>query len=461
MYEDTIAAISTPPGEGGIGIVRISGTGAHQIGLRVFRFAGAVQEPESHRFYYGNIVNPADGEEVDEALVAFMAAPRTYTREDVVELNCHGGIIALTKTLRLVLSAGARLAEPGEFTQRAFINGRIDLAQAEAVMEVVRAKTDAAMALGLSQLKGALSLQVQEIRSRILSVLVRIEAAVDFPEHPEVEEMARQQAVNAVDAARAETEALLATADQGRIVRDGLRTAIVGRPNVGKSSLLNALLQEQRAIVTATPGTTRDVIEESLNMQGLALTVLDTAGIRKTRGQVERIGVERSFKAIKEADLLLLVVEAKRGLTDEDGAILQAAKEKPVIVIANKTDLLASPEPDKEEIAGKIRPYPVVFTSLRENSGLEDLAAAILEQAYSGRIAAGESPLIASVRHQDALRRAALSLESAREALTAGMELEMMAIDLYDAAQALGEITGETARPDVVEEIFRSFCIGK
>jgi tRNA modification GTPase len=339
MMTDTIAAISTPPGEGGIGIVRMSGPQAVQIGLSLFRFASAINKPQSHRLYYGHIVD-AEGSAVDEVLVSFMFSPHTYTREDVVEINCHGGIMPLARTLELLLAAGARLADPGEFTQRAFMNGRIDLAQAEAVIHIIRAKTEAAMGMGLSQLQGRLSGRVRDIRQRLLGVLAHIEASIDYPEHQDVEELARETLAGEVESALGQVKALLATADKGRILREGLRTAIVGRPNVGKSSLLNSLLREQRAIVTAIPGTTRDVIEETVNIGGVSLIIIDTAGIRRTADEVEKIGVARSKEVLRTADLVLLVLDASQGLTDEDKEIMAAAGSKPLIIIANKEDLL-------------------------------------------------------------------------------------------------------------------------
>ena len=287
MNDDTIAAISTPPGEGGIGIVRLSGPQSFAIARKIIFFPREIKEPESHRLYYGYVVDPKDNSSIDEALVSFMRSPRTYTREDVVEINCHGGIRPLARTLELVLSCGARLAEPGEFTQRAFLNGRLDLAQAEAVIQIIRAKTDTALRVGMNQLTGGLSSEVKKIRAQLLAVLARIEAAVDFPELHDVEEITRREIGEEVAAAGAEIEALLKTADKGKILREGLLTAIIGLPNVGKSSLLNALLREQRAIVTDVPGTTRDILEESVNIGGIALTVIDTAGIRKTENKVE------------------------------------------------------------------------------------------------------------------------------------------------------------------------------
>ena len=370
MQDDTIAAISTPPGEGGIGIIRISGPDAIKIGVAVFRFHKIVKEPQSHRLYYGHVTDPKDGRIVDEALISFMPAPHTYTREDIVEINCHGGALPVSKTLGLVLAAGARMAEPGEFTQRAFLNGRIDLAQAEAVIQIIRAKTETAMVLGIAQLQGRLSGAVKEIRQALLRILAHIEASIDYPEHQDVEELAIEQIVRGVEPALASISTLLETADRGRILREGIRTAIVGRPNVGKSSLLNALLHEQRAIVTAIPGTTRDVLEESINLGGVALTVIDTAGIRETVDQVEQIGVARSRAALEKADLVLFVMDASLPFTLEDREILAAAGDRPSIVVANKTDLLENTEEAMRSIKSHVSPRPVVPMSLLLEKGL-------------------------------------------------------------------------------------------
>ncbi|MBS3947459.1 MAG: tRNA uridine-5-carboxymethylaminomethyl(34) synthesis GTPase MnmE [Dethiobacter sp.] len=461
MLTDTIAAISTPPGEGGIGIVRISGPLAREIGLSLFRFAGRVRKPESHRLYFGHLLEPQSGQVVDEVLFAFMRAPRTYTREDVVEINCHGGIVAVAKTLQLVLAAGARLAEPGEFTQRAFLNGRLDLAQAEAVIQVIRAKTEAAMTLGVAQLQGRLSVEVRRIRETLLPVLVQIEAAIDFPEHQDVEEVARETIGGAVAEALGQIGLLLKTADKGLIFREGLRTAIVGRPNVGKSSLLNALLGQERAIVTAIPGTTRDVLEESINMGGVSLVIVDTAGIRKTQDMVESIGVLRSQQALSGAGLALLVLDAVAGVTPEDQEILEVIGEKPCLVVINKTDLLDDPGPVCRHLEQQVNPHRVVPVSVLARQGLKDLEQSILATVFGGEAPAPEPVMVTSVRHKEALRRASESLLEVQTALQHGQPVDFLAIDLHAALSALGEITGETVHAELAEEIFLNFCIGK
>lgn len=461
MLEDTIAAISTPPGEGGIGIVRVSGPEAKRIGIAVFTFAGDVAAPRSHRLYYGHVRDPQTGRIVDEALISFMSAPHTYTREDVVEINCHGGILPLAKTLEIVLAAGARPARPGEFTQRAFLNGRIDLAQAEAVIQIIRARTETAMFLGTAQLQGRLSGKVKEIRQALLAVLAHMEASIDFPEHQDVEELAREQIRLGAEKGIGFLESLLATADKGRILREGIRTAIVGRPNVGKSSLLNALLREQRAIVTDIPGTTRDVLEERINLGGVALTVLDTAGIRETEDEVEKIGVARSREAIEKADLILFVLDLSAGVQEEDLDVLREAGDKPCIIIANKTDLVGNPvgaiSRTKRIFAGR----PVVAMSLLHEKGLEKLEDTIVETVFQGDVTAPESAIVTTVRHKDALKRARGSLAEMLSSLDEGFAVDLLAIDLHAALEALGEITGESVGAELAEEIFRSFCIGK
>jgi len=461
MSEETIVAIATPPGEGGIGIVRLSGSAAYHIGLSLFRFGRQIIKPKTHRLYYGHVINPADGRAVDEALIAFMQAPHTYTREDVVEINCHGGIVPLAKTLELVLAAGARLAEPGEFTQRAFLNGRIDLAQAEAVIQIIRAKTELAMELGLAQLQGRLSRQVREVRQPLLKLLSQLEAAMDFPEHHDVEELTLAELRRGTEKGLAETERLLQTADQGRIMREGVRTAIIGRPNVGKSSLLNALLREQRAIVTAVPGTTRDTLEESINLGGVALTMVDTAGIRETADEVEKMGVERTKIALKNADLILYVLDLSQEVNWEDREILASIQDKPCILIGNKTDLVADSQASIAKQTSGLPPLPLVLISLLEEQGLELLEQAIISLVFQGSVEIPQSAVVTTTRHKDTLKRTSLALEELLTALAAGNALDLLAIDLHDAVDALGEITGETVAADLAEEIFRNFCIGK
>lgn len=461
MLTETIAAVSTPPGEGGIGIVRISGPLAREIGLSLFRFAGGEREPESHRLYFGHLLDPEDGRVVDEVLFTYMRAPRTYTREDIVEINCHGGVLPLAKTLRLVLSAGARLAEPGEFTQRAFLNGRIDLAQAEAVLQIIRARTDTAMKLSAAQLQGGLSAQVRRIRDSLLPMLVRIEASIDYPEHHDVEELNRETIGCTVSEVLAQVRMLLQTADKGRILREGLRTVIAGRPNVGKSSLLNALLGQERAIVTPVPGTTRDVLEESINLGGVALVILDTAGMRETQDVVEKIGVLRSREALASADLVLLVVDATDGVTGEDREIMETVADKPGIVVVNKVDLLPRPVTSDRALTRLAGAWQVVQVSALTGQGLDGLEKAVLRLVFGGEAVITEPVMITSVRHQDALRRAADSLQEVQEALRQGRPVDLISIDLSAALAALGEITGETVHDELAEEIFRTFCIGK
>lgn len=460
MLEDTIAAIATPPGEGGIGIVRVSGPLAHTIGLTLFRFAKNVDQPQSHRLYYGHVTDEK-GHVLDEALIAFMAAPHTFTREDIVEINCHGGIMPLAKTLERVLQLGARMAEAGEFTQRAFINGRIDLAQAEAVIEIIRARTETAMKLSVAQLQGRLSLQVQQIRKHLLSVLAHMEASIDFPEHQDVEDLARVEVKEAAELGRDKLDSLLQTADKGRILREGVRTAIVGRPNVGKSSLLNALLHEQRAIVTEIPGTTRDVLEESINLGGIALTIVDTAGIRETSDAVEKIGVARSRAALEQADLILFVLDVSDPITSEDQELLQSAGDKPIVVIANKTDLVNELTAMIAQLEQALSPIQVVPMSIIEQKGLQELEDAIISLVFQGDVNPPQSTMVTSARHKDALSRAFTLLNEMLSALEGGFAIDLLAIDLHGTLDALGEITGETVSTDLAEEIFSAFCIGK
>jgi tRNA modification GTPase len=478
--DDTIAAIATPPGVGGVGIVRISGPRAFDIGRALFRPAQRLPEgetPPSHQLTYGAIVDPATGEVIDETLTVFMRAPRTYTREDVVEAQGHGSPLTLRRILGLALAAGARLAQPGEMTQRAFLNGRIDLAQAEAVLDLVNADSEAGRRLALRQLDGALSERIQRIRASALGALTRIQASIDFPEEevppPDPDELAALIA----DAA-AEVAALLAGADYGRIVREGLRVVIVGRPNVGKSSLLNTLLGVERAIVTPIAGTTRDTIEEGARLGGLALRLVDTAGLTATEDLVERLGVARSRSAAREADLLVFMLDASEPLTPRDHAAaaeLRAALEldasegapstgadgaarAPLLLALNKADL---PAALGEVEARALWPgAPLVHLSTLTREGVAPLEAAITRLALSGEAQMAD-PLVASARHADALRRAGESLAAAQQTLGQRDPLDFVAIDLRDALEALGEITGETATADLLDQIFAQFCIGK
>ena len=380
---DTIAAISTPPGEGAISIVRLSGDQAVQLADKVYQSGNKrLSEVPSHTIHYGHIVDPKSNQLVDEVMVSVMRAPKTFTREDVVEINCHGGIVVVNQILQLLLREGARLAEPGEFTKRAFLNGRVDLSQAEAVMDLIRAKTDKAMGLALNQLDGNLSALIRSLRQEILETLAQVEVNIDYPEYDDVEELTTKLLLEKAQMIQQRIQALLATSKQGKVLREGLSTAIIGRPNVGKSSLLNHLLREEKAIVTDIAGTTRDVIEEYVNVRGVPLKLIDTAGIRETEDVVERIGGERSRKALAEADLILLVLNQSEPLTAEDEQLLEATSGLKRIILLNKTDLPAQLE--QEKLKKLIENEPVFSISVAKNDGLDRLESAISDLFFSG-----------------------------------------------------------------------------
>ncbi len=453
--DDTIAAISTPLGEGGIGIVRLSGSEAPAILRRVFlptRGWAAGLAPRA--LHYGHVVDPADGQVVDEVLAVHVPAPQTYTRQDVVELQGHGGIVALRQILALCLRQGARLAEPGEYTARAFLHGRLDLAQAEAVLDIVQARTEMSLQAALGQLAGRLSDRLRAVRAKLLEALAYLEASLDFAED---EIPAREIGPDLAQASR-ELSALLSEADRGILYRQGVRVAIVGRPNVGKSSLLNCLLRTNRAIVTEFPGTTRDTLEETLNLQGIPVVLVDTAGIAAgTRDPIERIGIERSRAALAQADLALLVVDGSRAPAPADWDIAALVDGKAAIVVLNKIDLVASVHPE----AAGILEAPSVQVSALTGRGLQALEEAIVEAVFSGQVTASEAPLVTNQRHKEALCRALEHIEAAHAAHSDGQWSDLVAIDVAAAVHALGEITGQTASEELVETIFANFCIGK
>lgn len=456
--EDTIAAISTPIGEAGIGIVRLSGPQASTILRQVFLPSAVTSAApshvgfESHRFYYGHVVDREANAVVDEVLAVLMCAPRTYTRQDVAEIHCHGGIVPLRRTLELLLRCGARLAEPGEFTLRAFLNGRIDLAQAEAVLDIVQAKTELSLRVAMEQLNGRMSSQVQQIRGRLVKALAYLEASLDFPE----DEIPVLDVAAVLAEAREEIETLLAQADWGLVYRQGVRTAIVGRPNVGKSSLLNALLRTSRAIVTPVPGTTRDTLEETLNLRGIPICLVDTAGITESDDLIEKLGIERSRQALQMADLVLLVVDGSEPLQAEDWAIADASRNREVIVIVNKVDLPAVAEAD----ALLPQARHVRLSALTgENLGL--LEDAVVEAIFLGQVQTSDVPAISNPRHAEALHRALQDVSAAQNSYQGQGVADLVAVDLTSAVTALGEITGETIGDDVLETIFRNFCVGK
>jgi tRNA modification GTPase len=456
MYrKDTIAAISTSLGEGGIGIVRISGAAAEGIARKIFTRipSGGLQ---SHRFYYGELLDPDTGDVVDEILLVLMQAPRSYTCEDVLEIHCHGGYLIVQRVLQLVLRVGARLAEPGEFTKRAFLNGRIDLLQAEAVIELIRGKTEAALALAQHQREGILSKRIAAVKDGIVTSLAFIEAYLDFPEE-DIDIPAFREIETAVRTSLALIEELLRGFQQGKVLREGVSVLIVGKPNVGKSSLLNTLLKEKRAIVTSVPGTTRDIIEEVVNIKGLPVNLLDTAGIRDSEDEIEQEGMKLTMEKIPLADLILFVVDSSKPFEDEDILIVDAILGREFMVVSNKSDL-----PQVVHLPAHIESQPVVRISARDGGGIEDLREAIFSRFMRGESLDGRDfTALSQARHRDALDRAQKSLLLFLENFAAGMPLEIVSLELRDALNALGEVTGETTTDDILDQIFTRFCIGK
>lgn len=458
MLTDTIAAISTPPGEGGIAVIRISGTESIRTAERVFSSRTKLSDAATHTVHYGHIVHPESRERLEEVLVTVMRAPRSFTTEDVVEISCHGGIISVKKVLQLLLDEGVRLAEPGEFTKRAFINGRIDLTQAEAVIDLIRAKSDRAFKIALKQVEGALSKQVKELRYRLVELMAHIEVNIDYPEH-DVEEMTNAFIKDKCSGAVEDLDRLLKTAEQGKILREGIVTAIVGRPNVGKSSLLNALAQDNRAIVTDIPGTTRDVIEEYVTMNGIPLKLLDTAGMRETEDVVERIGVERSRNALSDADLILLVLNQNEPLHEDELELMEQVKDRQSIVVLNKSDL-----PTVADLAYIKDRFPhgrVVKLSVKENQGLDRLGDAIGDLFFEGKLETNDVTYVSNVRHIHLLRRAKRSLEDAFNAADERIPIDIIQIDIRNAWESLGELVGESVGESLIDQIFSQFCLGK
>jgi tRNA modification GTPase len=452
---ETIAAIATAvvPQQGSVGIVRLSGEKALAIAKSLFYGTGK-QEWLSHRILYGYIRDPQTQQIIDEALLLLMLQPRSFTREDVVEFHCHGGIIAVQSVLQLCVAQGARLAQPGEFSLRAFLNGRIDLTQAESIAELVSAQSKTASELALAGLQGKLGSPIKNLRTTCLDILAEVEARIDFADDlPPLNEVEIERQLENV---LAQVTQILATAEQGRLLRNGLKVAIVGCPNVGKSSLLNAWSKCDRAIVTDLPGTTRDVIESTLVVEGIPIQVLDTAGIRETSDTVEKIGVERSLSAAQDADLVLLTVDAAQGWTEGDQEIYQQVKERPIILVINKADL-ASPQSVN---------YPQVIqntvcTSATHHQGITDLESAIVSLAHQNKVIAANSEIAVNQRQATALTRAKVALTQVQETVQNQLPLDFWTIDLRGAIQALGEVTGEDVTESVLDRIFSRFCIGK
>ena len=456
-YTDTIAAIATAMGNSGIGIVRISGENAVEVAEKVFRTPGKkkLSESESHTIHYGYVY---DGDEaVDEVLLMLMRGPRSYTAEDTVEIDCHGGMLVTRRILETVLKAGARLAEPGEFTKRAFLNGRIDLSQAEAVIDVINAKNEYALQSSVSQLRGSVSKEIHEIREQIIYEIAFIESALDDPEHISLDGYG-EKLLKVVLSVKKKLEKLICSSSNGRVVSEGVKTVILGKPNAGKSSLMNVLVGEDRAIVTDVAGTTRDILEEHIYLQGISLNVIDTAGIRSTDDVVEKIGVERAMEAAKEADLIIYVVDASRGLDENDFRIMEFIKDKKAVVLLNKSDLepIVSAEEIKEESN-----HAVIPISAKEETGIDRLEEEIKALFYEGKIDFNDQVLITNVRHAQALKEALNSVQMVEKSIEDGMPEDFFSIDLMNAYEVLGTIIGEAVEDDLVNEIFSKFCLGK
>lgn len=452
---DTIAAICTPVGEGGIGVIRISGDQGGRIAAKIFN-----NKPdggfESHRFYYGSIIDPDDGMVLDEVLIVLMQSPRSYTREDVLEIHCHGGSQVVQRVLALVLRQGARLADPGEFTRRAFLNGRIDLVQAEAVIDIIRGKTDAALSLAQHQRDGRLSIEINIIREGILRALTLVEAHIDFPED-EIGAALADEINSDIADALSRVNVLLEGFEEGRSLRDGVSVLIAGKPNVGKSSLLNTLLRDKRAIVTELPGTTRDFIEEVVNIGGLPVRILDTAGICETEDLIEKEGIQLTLEKISRADLILYMLDGSRAFDNDDLRIENELDGRRFIVVLNKSDIaevIRLPESLKDKM--------VLRVSTRTGAGIELLLRNIRDRFLHGKaVDSREYVALSNIRHRDALEKCAASLRDFTANEAEGLAREILAADLREALQAVGDVTGETTPDEVLDRIFERFCIGK
>ena len=455
---DTICGIATAQGEGGIAIIRVSGNKALEIVGRIFKGINNfdINNMKTYTMKYGNIIDSVSKEVIDEVIISYMKGPKSFTAEDVVEINCHGGVVSTNRVLEEVIKNGARIAEPGEFTKRAFLNGRIDLSQAEAVMDIITAKTDLAMKSAVMQNEGVLSKEINKFRAYLLDVLALIEYDVDFTEDDEEPDVTVPVKVSeSLNKAIIDMEKLLKGANEGKIIREGLKMTIVGKPNVGKSSLMNALLQEKRAIVTDIPGTTRDVIEEYINLGGIPVKITDTAGIRETEDVVEKIGVERSREKLEEADLVVLMLDTSRPLDDEDREIIKSIKDKKTIVLLNKVDLERKLQ--LEELDGL---HNLIEISAMTGFGIEDLKQEIKELFFNGEVD-NESLIITNSRHKQALYRALENCKIAEERLKMNEFLDLISIYVTSGLRALGEITGAELEEDLVNKIFSEFCVGK
>lgn len=459
MDFDTITSISTPMGEGAIGIVRLSGPEAVEIGDKLYKGKKQLKDVPSHTINYGHIIDPETDEVVEEVMISVLRAPKTFTREDIIEINCHGGILTINRILELTMTHGARMAEPGEYTKRAFLNGRIDLSQAEAVMDFIRSKTDRASKVAMNQIEGRLSDLIKRQRQSILEILAQVEVNIDYPEYDDVEDATTEFLLAQSKKIKNEINQLLETGTQGKIMREGLSTVIVGKPNVGKSSMLNNLIQDNKAIVTEVAGTTRDVLEEYVNVRGVPLRLVDTAGIRDTEDIVEKIGVERSRKALSEADLILFVLNNNEPLTEEDRTLYEVIKTEDAIVIVNKTDL--ERRLDIEEVKTMIGDTPLIQTSMLKQEGIDELELQIRDLFFGGEVQNQDMTYVSNSRHISLLKQARQTIQDAIDAAEAGIPMDMVQIDLTRTWEILGEIIGESASDELINQLFSQFCLGK
>lgn len=459
MDLDTITSISTPMGEGAIGIVRLSGPQAVEIADKLYKGKHLLNDVPSHTINYGHIIDPESKEVVEEVMVSVLRAPKTFTREDIIEINCHGGILTINRVLELTMTYGARMAEPGEFTKRAFLNGRIDLSQAEAVMDFIRSKTDRASKVAMNQIEGRLSDLIKKQRQSILEILAQVEVNIDYPEYDDVEDATTEFLLEQSKEIKQEINRLLDTGAQGKIMREGLSTVIVGKPNVGKSSMLNNLIQDNKAIVTEVAGTTRDVLEEYVNVRGVPLRLVDTAGIRETEDIVEKIGVERSRKALSQADLILFVLNNNEALTQEDYTLYEVVKNEDVIVIVNKMDL--EQNIDINEVKDMLGDTPLIQTSMLKQEGIDELEIQIRDLFFGGEVQNQDMTYVSNSRHISLLKQARQTIQDAIDAAESGVPMDMVQIDLTRTWEILGEIIGETASDELIDQLFSQFCLGK
>ncbi|MDT1129064.1 tRNA uridine-5-carboxymethylaminomethyl(34) synthesis GTPase MnmE [Staphylococcus pseudintermedius] len=456
---DTITSISTPMGEGAIGIVRLSGHDAVEIADKLYKGKHLLKDVPTHTINYGHIIDPETEEVVEEVMVSVLRAPRTFTREDIVEINCHGGILTINRVLELTMTYGARMAEPGEYTKRAFLNGRIDLSQAEAVMDFIRSKTDRASKVAMNQIEGRLSDLIKRQRQSILEILAQVEVNIDYPEYDDVEDATTEFLLERSQEIKQEIQKLLDTGVQGKIMREGLSTVIVGKPNVGKSSMLNNLIQDNKAIVTEVAGTTRDVLEEYVNVRGVPLRLVDTAGIRETEDIVERIGVERSRKALSEADLILFVLNYNEPLTEDDRKLYEVIKNEDAIVIINKTDL--EQRLDLAEVETMVGDMPIIQTSMLQQQGIDELEIQIRDLFFGGEVQSQDMTYVSNSRHISLLKQAKNAIQDAIDAAEMGVPMDMVQIDLTRTWEILGEIIGKSASEELIDQLFSQFCLGK